>query len=291
MSRAEAFPAGRAGLLDGFVDDAAVFPPGLAGWEEAVAAHVAYRHSSWSRAVGPLLVPAAGVDGLLAELGPAPGLPRPLLVGLVSRDGAGPARAAAARLAADGRARVVAVELPLPAAQDDLAGTWADLAVDGAAVWWEVDRDAPLDQQLDRIATARPSAGSGGAKLRTGGSDPAAVAPTALLATFLVGCATWGLPFKLTAGLHHAVRGPDPVTGGVTHGVANVLLATVAAAEGAGCEQVAAALERTDADGLASEVRALTGDQVRRLRALWSSFGCCGVLDPLTELDRLLQRG
>jgi hypothetical protein len=286
MSRAEASPAGRTGLLDGLVDDAAVFPPGLAGWDEAVAAHVAYRHSSRSPAVGPLLVPAGGVDGLLDALTGVPGVPVPLLVGLVSRDGVAPAQEAAARLAADGRTRVVAVELPLATAADDLARTWRQLSATGAAVWWELDRDADPAGQLDRVAAARGSS-PGGAKLRTGGTDAAAVAPVPLLAAFLVGCAARALPFKLTAGLHHAVRGPDPVTGGTTHGVLDVLLATRAAVQGADDEAVAALLVRTDADGLARDAAAMTPDEVGSVRALWASFGCCGVLDPLGELDAL----
>jgi len=286
MSRVEASPAGRAGLLDGFIDDAAVFPPGLAGWEEAVVAHVAYRHSSWAPSVGPLLVPAGGVAGLLAELDGAPGVLRPLLVGLVSREGVDPARDATARLRADGRVRVVAVELPLPTAQDDLATTWAQLASGDAAVWWELEREGDLTGRLDRLVAARDGL-AGGAKLRTGGTDAAAVVPAPVLAAFVVGCAARGLPFKLTAGLHHAVRGPDPVTGGVTHGVLDVLVATAAAAAGAGADEVTRQLERRDAAGLASDVRALTGEQVRAVRALWTSFGCCGVLDPLGELDAL----
>jgi hypothetical protein len=188
-----------------------------------------------------------------------------------------------------GRVRVVAVELPLRTT-DDVARTWTGLAdglaTGGGAVWWEVDRDGDLAAQLDVVASAR-SALAGGAKLRTGGTTPDAVAPTPLLASFLVGCATRGLPFKLTAGLHHAVRGTDPVTGGVTHGVLEVLLATRAAAGRADEAEVSEVLDRTDGAALAREVRALGPQEVRDVRGLWASFGCCGVLDPLGELAAL----
>lgn len=268
------------------MDDAAVFPPGLASWPDAVTAHSAYRHSTWSAAIGPLLVPVDGVDGLLAALDGVPGLPVPLEVGLVSRPGAAAAGSARRALEDGGRVRVVAVELPL-VPHDDVAGTWGALANGGVAVWWELDPGTDLDPQLDAVAAARPRPGAGGAKLRTGGSDAAAVASAHLLAGFLTGCAARGLPFKLTAGLHHALRGPDPVTGGVTHGVLNVLHATRAAARGGDARTVAEALERTDAARLAAEVRAWTRTDRQQVRAAWASFGCCGVLDPLGELDDL----
>ncbi len=284
----------RTALLARLVDDAAVFPPGLAPWPRAVAEHLGYRASPRAAAIGPLLVPVDGVEGFLAALDDADA-PDGLEVGLVSRPGPAAALEASRRLADDGRTRVVAVELPLGTAGDDLAGTWRELGRDGAAVWWEVDRDAPLSPQLEALAAARPDAGSGtgsgGAKLRTGGTDPAAAAPTGLLAAFVVGCAGRALPFKLTAGLHHAVRGPDPVTGGTTHGVANVLLATHAAGMGAPQADVADVLEQRDAGALSAGLDALTEDEQHAVRALWVSFGCCGVLDPLTELEALGQRG
>ena len=51
----------------------------------------------------------------------------------------------------------------------------------------------------------------------------------------------------------------------------------------------AAVLARTDADGLAHDAAAMTPDEVGDVRALWTSFGCCGVLDPLGDLDALGQ--
>src|SRR5262249_28283719 len=46
----------------------------------------------------------------------------------------------------------------------------------------------------------------GGFKLRTGGLEAAAFPPPEQVATTLVSCARWALPFKATAGLHHPLR-------------------------------------------------------------------------------------
>ncbi len=54
-------------LFAGLVDDAAMFPPGNAPLERALAEHLTYRQSGYAELVGPLLVPAAR----LAELADA----------------------------------------------------------------------------------------------------------------------------------------------------------------------------------------------------------------------------
>ncbi|GAB3951461.1 hypothetical protein GCM10027614_53490 [Micromonospora vulcania] len=46
-------------LLDGLVDDAAVFPPGSAELPDAVLAHRGYRTAWYADLVGPLLLPAS----------------------------------------------------------------------------------------------------------------------------------------------------------------------------------------------------------------------------------------
>lgn len=92
-----------------------------------------------------------------------------------------------------------------------------------------------------------------------------------------------GVPFKATAGLHHAVRNTDPDTGFEQHGFLNVLLATEAAAHGAASEDIARILARRDAGGLATEVRGLSS----RARGLFLSFGTCSIAEPLSELSGL----
>src|SRR6478609_1726567 len=100
-------PAERA-LFRRLVDDAAVFPPGLAPLPRAVEEHLARRSQPWADLVGPLLVPAAAAAELLD-------VPRagPLDVALVARPGTPltVVEEAVDRLAGDATLAVVAVEI------------------------------------------------------------------------------------------------------------------------------------------------------------------------------------
>jgi hypothetical protein len=146
----------------------------------------------------------------------------------------------------------------------------------------EVPR-AGFDDSLDLVAKG----GWQAAKYRTGGMTAAAFPDPRELAAFLVACADRDLPFKLTAGLHHAVRYTDRVTGLAQHGVLNVLVATRVAQAGEGIEAVAAALEERAADKLVTAVTSWSDTDATHARRLFRSFGCCGVTDPVDDLTAL----
>ncbi|HEY2791840.1 MAG TPA: hypothetical protein VGJ28_05765, partial [Micromonosporaceae bacterium] len=121
------------------------------------------------------------------------------------------------------------------------------------------------------------------AKFRTGGLA-AELFPTPIeLAAVICACRDRELPFKLTAGLHHAIRHADPETGLVHHGFLGILAGTLAAVhDDAEVADVAALLASTDAVPLIEVVR-------RRLdqeRPLWIGFGTCSIPEPLTDLQR-----
>src|SRR5690606_24222083 len=87
MSRSTGFPR-QAQLFDHLVDDAAVFPPGLAPVDVAVHEHLDLRDGPYAAALGPLLLPAAAAPELadLAAADPRTGQV-PLRVGLIVRPG------------------------------------------------------------------------------------------------------------------------------------------------------------------------------------------------------------
>ncbi|MGC4804077.1 hypothetical protein [Micromonospora sp. DT233] len=272
-------------LLAGLVDDAAYFPPGNASLPEAVAAHRRHRDSWYAGLVGPLLVPASVV--VAAALDPLVDPAEGFVVGLIGDTGVERLPAALAALGPAGvTARQVEVavarrgEDPAPGLAEllRLARGWA-----GVDVYAEIPLTFGLTAALDTLTAARAGGARVAAKFRTGGLA-AELFPTPIeLAAVLCACRDRGLPFKLTAGLHHAVRHRDPETGFTHHGFGNVLAATLAAVEGAEVDEVAAVLAATDPLPLVERVRAARDAD----RPLWVGFGSCSVDEPLTDLIRL----
>lgn len=279
-------------LFAELVDDAAVFPPGLAPMEQAVPAHVGHARSWYGDLVGPFLVPTKDVDGFTAALG-ATGR-SPLRVSVVAGadedDPASSALAAAARLMAVDGVDVVALEVPLPrgveqgAAADGLVPVLERGLPAGIRAWVEVHRAPGWRRALGRLGTSGDDVG---AKFRTGGTAPEAFPTVDELAGFLRGAVDVDVAFKLTAGLHTAVRGPDTRTGAVHHGILNVLGGVRAALNGAEADEVAGVLAEESAARLASAVRRMSEADAAVLRAFFTSFGCCGVLDPVRDLAGL----
>jgi hypothetical protein len=92
-----------------------------------------------------------------------------------------------------------------------------------------------------------------------------------------------GVSFKATAGLHHAVRHTDPVTGFEHHGFLNLLLATARAQDGRSLADVAAALASRDDGAVARAALVLPAT----VREAFRSFGTCSIREPLDDLAHL----
>lgn len=268
-------------LFAGLVDDAAVFPPGSASLPEAVAAHRAHRAAWYADLVGPLLLPASQLAAAAQLLAPD----ERLAVGVIA-DGGVDALFAAVE-AADGRLAIRQVEAAVAKRGEDprpglrrlltLLGGWPFLGYAELPLTWG------LLAALDTLAEARAAGTAVGAKFRTGGLA-AELFPTPVeLAAVICACRDRALPFKLTAGLHNALRHTDPETGFVHHGFLNVLVATAVAADGAEVAEVAEVLAATDPVPLIEPARA------RRdlARPLWKGFGSCSIIEPLTDLIRI----
>ena len=98
------------------------------------------------------------------------------------------------------------------------------------------------------------------------------------------------MPFKLTGGLHHAVRGTYEVDGvpEENHGVLNVLARDLGGARRRrSATRSPALLALRDAAALADLVAAWPDATAARVRAAFTAYGCCTVTDPLGELADL----
>jgi hypothetical protein len=265
-------------LLAGLVDDAALFPPGNAPMDVALAEHARYRAAPWSAAVGPFLCPASRIDELVAYL-PVDQHVDLALVNDVSGEVALHARGVALELS--GLAWLESRHDRLGDDAGPVSGGSGRMA--GAPfAYLEVPRTG-FEPTFDLIGETLPFQA---AKYRTGGVTADAFPTEEELAAFLVACASRRLPFKLTAGLHHAVRHTTD-EGFEAHGVLNVLVATRVALAGVSIPDVVAVLAERRAEPLVGFVEAWDDETCTDVRRAFRSFGCCGVTDPLDDLREL----
>ena len=262
------------GPFERLFDDAALFPPGDAPMPAAVPAHRELR-ARLRGLVGPFVVPAARLDELTAQLTGDDRFPVSLIAAAADLP------AAAARVVADGRLQLAAVEVP--GVMDGATAVAALRSLDhlpaGVPAAVELPRTDARDRVLDLLAAAGHRA-----KLRTGGLRAELFPTPAELAGTLAACVTRGVGFKCTAGLHAAARHTDPATGFPQHGFLNVLVAVDALLEGS---PPLDRLREEDGTALAAAVRGWPPARAARARAAFTSFGTCSVLEPVGDLVRL----
>jgi hypothetical protein len=265
-------------LFRDLFDDAAVFPPGLAPLPQAVADHVARQSGSHADLVGPLLLPASAIEDFLS-LGGRP----PVEVALIGRPGTDLALVAGAlsRLEERPDVTVTGVEVGwTPGWEQALGWNAALLSV-------EVPRGAGQERALSELRSQADGPNRVQAKFRTG-ATPDAPAPTPTeLAVFLRAAVDHELGFKLTGGLHHAIsqttaEGQDQI------GFLNVIAATRwALAHGAEVPEMETLLSQRDPAPILDIVTRISGADASALRAFFTAYGCCGVMDPIGDLASL----
>lgn len=264
------------------VDDAAVFPPGLAPLPRAVAEHAVHLASDHAGLIGPFVVASTALEELAALAEPAL-FPDGLRVSLVA--GAAAVPAALTALGATGRLVLAALEVR-PGPDRPVAGQIDELAAldPPGTVYVEVPRPGDPEWGASLAAVARHGFRL---KFRTGGTEAAAFPTEDELAAWIHAAVAAGTPFKCTAGLHHAVRHTAPATGFEHHGYLNVLLATARARAGEGLPAVRSALAARDPQALAAAVTALPEEGAAAARTAFTSYGSCSVLEPLQDLGAL----
>ena len=281
--------------LHRIVDDAAIFPPGNASLPEAVRGHAEHRDSGYADLVGPFVVSDVKLPDLIQVLSGAKiATADPLPVAVVVTGGAG-AIEPAVRWAS--RSEVLDLRSVEVALRDE-----ADLPhnarrvvtmVDQLLSSGDLDEDVAVYVEPPRLRGADPShlwlgaldevaAADYRLKFRTGGVDADSVPGAAELAACIGATLDRELPFKCTAGLHHALRHTEAESD--QHGFLNVLLATRASLDGGGAGDVAAVLDEQDPTQVRHALDALGPDTLGSTRRWFTGFGSCSVLEPLEDL-------
>jgi hypothetical protein len=177
------------------------------------------------------------------------------------------------------------------ASYDDIAQA-TQAFPDDMALFLEVSPHSDPISLLREIAQTSASA-----KLRTGGVVESAIPSPDQVRRFLEVCVEEGLPFKATAGLHHAIRGRYPLTyepdsaSGMMFGYLNIFFAAAFCAAGSSPGAVLGILEeqnpsafRADARGVWWQDHVVLHEQLAVVReTMATSFGSCSFTEPVSE--------
>ena len=183
------------------------------------------------------------------------------------------------------RASVGSFEIRVPNNTD--IGSWMpDLrGFDGVDVFVELPWG---DGQVDAISHIAEFE-TFGVKARTGGLSVDAYPSASDLSKFIHECCASEVPFKLTAGLHHARVGQGAAH---EHGYLNVAVATaMAIAEDLSSDEIREVLECRDLtfgpDSIAAVDLEIDLEDIADGRALLAAIGTCSIEEALTDLRTL----
>lgn len=282
--------AGRA-LMTDLVDYAGLFPPAGLGMLEAVRRYREYLAGPDRWALGRFVIPSARLaefESAFKEVCCGEREPAWLLSVLGSGDNAGDTKA----IGGLARGAVSVESLEIKAANPQEADR----------VFSELGADIPVyvefvPEQADIMLPVLAHHGAR-AKVRAGGVTAEAFPSVEAIADFLLACARARVPFKATAGLHHAVRERYKLTyeansaQATMHGFANVFLAAVLAWRGAEKRALMETLEAGEFSFGGSGARWLgfeagTDEIAAARREFAMSYGSCSFEEPVGEAKAL----
>jgi hypothetical protein len=294
-------------LLDGAIDYAGLFPPAQLDMAGAVAEYASYRRSDDAWALGAFVAPAARLEELAAAAtghrdpkGESLGALTPWRVSaVVGAD----VRAEIAQVRAFQAAHATASAWPAIVRSVEVRASTAAAIVEAARTvgdGFDLFVEIPIAGDVGPLVRAI-GAVSAYAKVRTGGTTAGAFPSSEDLARFLAACVRETVPFKATAGLHHALRGVYPLTyapdsaRGTMYGFLNVFLAAAFLRAGESEEMARALLEEREAgavhfdqSGVTWRGHRLSTEQLESSRHdAIRSFGSCSFREPLDDLASL----
>lgn len=290
-------------FMDSIIDYAGLFPPAKLDMATTVKNYAAYRGGPQNWMLGKLIVPVArfaefeehavpllpkstddgwSISALTAPADDAEALARDLdLIAKFNDRHAVPTK---------GEARVDAIELKVT--KSDALDAALDSIPDEIEPFFEIAADRDPRGLITMLS------GSGaGAKIRTGGITPDLFPKPADVARFIGACASAGVSFKATAGLHHPFRHASKgVPGATEFGFVNIFLGAALTLS----EQLELAdLERIlaeeiidhfvfDHDAIGWDGLFVSIEEIEDCRVNFArSYGSCSFIEPIEDLENL----
>ena len=295
----EAFPGVAAvsvirALMSGMIDYAGLFPPAALDMKSVVRNYAEYASGDESWALGSLIVPASRLSEFTDVFNEVCCNEREK-AWLVSVLGSDDPLDNGTRIAAFAQGAVLIDAIEVKAATPEDAERLLSELPDGLIPYVEF----PPDKTSEILPVLARNGAR--AKIRMGGLTPGAFPDSAAVARFLIACADSQVPFKATAGLHHAVRDSYPLgydadsPSATMHGFVNVFLAAALAWLGKEEDSVVATLDeespkefRFTEDTVRWHGNALTTGQIGSMRRDFGiDFGSCSFEEPIEEVKAL----
>lgn len=284
-------------MFAGIVDYAGLFPPAGLGMSKAVRAYHQYRESADRSLLARFVVAANQLDEFTASLNSLElqlSLEAPWRLSVVT--GAllpqELERIATFQRHWEGRGVLVDALEHRVASVEQIEGV-GELVPPSLIRFLEVPSKGPYAELVQAIGRIGANA-----KVRTGGTSPEFFPEASDLVHFLAAVTTHHVPFKATAGLHHAFRGVYPLTylpdakSYPMFGFVNVLLATAELIRSGNRELAQMLLEEDDpvAFECSSEIitwrdQHYSADELISVRRhAFLGFGSCSFREPVDEL-------
>ena len=289
-------------FLTGIIDYAGLFPPAKLDMSAAVHAYAKHYSGDDADLLGRFVLPAARLDefsAVASALLPKTG--EPWMLSVLGGEDLTHTQSAVDHFnrahdadSAGGHALCDTIEIPVNSHKDihDAVGIFGE----SVSLFLEVSPHADPTYLISEIADTPASA-----KLRTGGVVESAIPSPDQVLRFIELCVDKGVPFKATAGLHHAIRGRYPLTyergapSAMMFGYLNIFFAAAFCAAGSSPSAVLGALEETDASrfrcddvGVWWDDHVVVHEQLPVVRqAVATSFGSCSFIEPVEEARKL----
>ncbi|MDO8502226.1 MAG: hypothetical protein Q7S20_10320 [Gemmatimonadaceae bacterium] len=291
-------------FLAGLIDYAGLFPPASLEMDAAVRAYADYRRWRERDLLGRFVLPAARLDEFAesaAAVLPRGAASQPWRLSVIGASDMEQVKEKVLHFnrghgnkSPAGHAVCDAIEVPVRSVEDIERAL--GIFPESFQLFLEIPASPDPEPLISALSGTRAAA-----KIRTGGVVAGAIPAAPDVLGFIVACSRHDVPFKATAGLHHAIRAMYPLTyeahapADLMYGYLNVFVAAAFARLGMSEDSVLAILEETDPaafqfdeSGVRWRGTALSSAQLASARHGFAlSFGSCSFTEPVAEAARL----